>query len=88
MFDDILEEILDTISDEGLNYWQDGMLHARSLEDVQAILHDVPERYADDVVAEMKTFGSEPDCLDGVWSWDECRLLVGSMRECVIVARS
>ena len=88
MFDDILEEILGTISDQGPDYWQDEMLCARSLEDVQVILHDVPERYADDVVAEMKTFSSEPDCLDGVWSWDDSRLLVGSMRECVIVARS
>lgn len=90
MFDleDMLEEILDTISDEGVNYWQDGMMHARSLEDVQAVLRDVPERYADDVVAEMKTFGIEPECLDGVWSWDDGRMLVGSMRSCVIVPRS
>ena len=89
MFDleDILEEILDSISDEGLESWQDGMLHARSLEDVQAVLRDVPERYADDVVAEMKTFGREPDSLIGVWSWDSKRLLVGSMRQCVIVPR-
>lgn len=86
--EEMLEEILDTFNDEGLEYWQDGMLYARSLEDVQAILHDVPERYADDVVAEMKTFGSEPDNLDGVWSWDDGRMLVGSMRECVIVPRS
>lgn len=86
--EDILEEILETISDEGLDCWLDGMIQARSLEDVQAVLRDVPERYADDVVAEMKTFGSEPDCLGGVWSWDESRLLVGSMRECVVVSRS
>lgn len=86
--EDILEDILDTISDEGLGCWQDGMLYARSLEDVQAVLHDVPERYADDVVAEMKTFGAEPDCLDSVWSWDGDRLLVGGMRQCVIVSRS
>lgn len=85
--EDMLEELLDSISDEGLDYWQDGMLYARSLEDVQTILHDVPERYADDVVEEMKTFGSEPESLDGVWSWDDGRLLVGSMRECVIVPR-
>lgn len=87
MFDDILEEILDTIGDDGLIYWQDGMLYARDLEDVQAILHDVPECYADDVVAKMKTFGEEPECLDGVWSWDDERLLVGEMQSCVIVPR-
>ena len=86
--EDLLEEILDDISDEGLDCWQDGMLYARSLEDVQTILHDVPERYADEVVADMKTFGSEPECLDGVWSWDDKRLLVGEMRSCVIVPRS
>lgn len=87
MFDDILEEVLDTISDQGLDYWQDEMLYARSLEDVQAILHDVPECYADEVVAKMKTFGNEPEKLDGVWSWDDERLLVGEMRSCVIVSR-
>lgn len=86
--EDMLEEILDTIGDEGLDYWQDEMLQARSLEEVRAILHDVPDQYADNVVEGMKTFGAEPDSLDGVWSWDDGRLLVGSMRECVIVPRS
>lgn len=86
--EEMLEELLDSISDEGLDYWQDEMLQARRLEDVQRVLRDIPERYADEVVEEMRTFGGEPDCLDGVWSWDDGRLLVGSMRECVIVSRS
>ena len=80
-----LEEIWDLIDDRGLDYWIHGMICARSLEGVQVILNDVPEKYADAVIGEMKTFGEEPKDLDGVWSWDDDRILVGEMRNTKIV---
>lgn len=50
---------------------------AKTLEDVLAIITD--RQYDGEDFTSMPTFGgSEPADTQGVWSWDEKRLIVGS----------
>jgi hypothetical protein len=50
---------------------------AKTLDDVLAIITD--RQYEDEDFTSLPTFGgSQPDDTQGVWSWDETRLIVGS----------